>query len=1327
MKHITTQAFFAVLCAAALSGEEPAAGWKINNLTPQQFAADFQTPPPGYGDVAFYWWLGDPLTKERISWQLDQLAQMGRGMTGLQINYAHSHIGGHSYGLTYPSEPPLFSEEWWNLTNWFMQESKNRGIAISLSDYTLGIGQGWKWDEAVQKYPEIIGNVLHCKPVDASTPDDPNAVSNAVFNGKKYIITARQVNPSIDPMHPKSGAAVVEKFFQPFLDRNPNEGGKGLNFFFSDELNFQVGGNLWNVYFADEFKKRKGYDVRPELAALFADIGERTVKVRLDYYDVLVSLSEENYFKPVYDWHQKNGMTYGCDHGGRGTNVSEFGDYFRTQRWNQGPGSDQPGLSKSLIKPKVAASIAHLNERPRVWLEGFYGSGWGTSSEGITDATFANFLMGYNLLALHGLYYSTHGGWWEWAPPCNHWRQPYWKHFKTFMDAEQRLAYLTTQGVHVCDIAVWYPVAPKQAGIDAEQSKTLSFDAVNKLYRSGIDADFIDFQSIEKAEIKDGHLNVAGESYRVLVLPHPKAVRHKMLEKAVQFAEAGGIVVTLGALPEYSDRQGANDPEVKKLAEKLPVKYRYNNIDEALEPIRSAFTQDITDVKDKKETFFFVHRKAAEQDIYIFYQLPANAEFTVRTGTLSGGKAELWDVWTGKRELLQVVEQTENTTRLRLNNASADLPIIVFSPGKAEINADVNKLSAVKKVLPVEGLWESEILPTLDNSFGDYRIPAKKGEMIGPESRQFQYASTNINEDVQPGQWRQQTYSFGPKFRQLGPMPAGADVQQLEAELVKISDYPVNGIGGGYSVADKKYVWKDYDFSWRYGVEGDPGHQGYHGLKENMYDEFIRLGKYATSGHLQTVRQPEAAGTRYYLWTSVVPKTAGEGIILTGGMKPAAAWINGQAVSGNAKVALKAGANPILLRYDNAGTGYFVVVTQDSAFAEEAVDSSFSNTLQKDSAWIWRGKETAVPDSAFFRKTVDLTKEQLGKQAVIAMTADDNFKLFCNGKLVGGGKTWNQIQCFNVTGLLQEGKNVIAAEAVNGGGDCGLIGELRLQGADGQWAVLTATDAAWKCNDNVSGDWVQLDFDDSQWKAAAVIAPFGGSLWAVHPTMGPPVIKDFVWSGIQHETTGPLAMRWYDADKETLKPGVLPFDVFAGKRIIMHYRLQTAPGTKEIIVEGKRMSSAGLGTNGTGIIQVMMDGGEYGGSYFKEPVKFICGKGEIAAGDWSKNEGLRSYSGGIRYSKTLPFTSEDLGGSRKIVLDLGRVVASAEVKVNGQSAGVRVASPWTFDIKPLLKSGDNRIEVEVYNTVSNHYLTIPSRYVGRVESGLIGPVNIELR
>ncbi len=54
----------------------------------------FKSPPSGFGIVPFYWWLGDPLTKERLSWQLEQMK--GMGVSGYQINYAHSDKGGHS-------------------------------------------------------------------------------------------------------------------------------------------------------------------------------------------------------------------------------------------------------------------------------------------------------------------------------------------------------------------------------------------------------------------------------------------------------------------------------------------------------------------------------------------------------------------------------------------------------------------------------------------------------------------------------------------------------------------------------------------------------------------------------------------------------------------------------------------------------------------------------------------------------------------------------------------------------------------------------------------------------------------------------------------------------------------------------------------------------------------------------------------------------------------------------------------------------------------------------------------------------------------------------
>ena len=96
------------------------------------------------------------------------------------------------------------------------------------------------------------------------------------------------------------------------------------------------------------------------------------------------------------------------------------------------------------------------------------------------------------------------------------------------------------------------------------------------------------------------------------------------------------------------------------------------------------------------------------------------------------------------------------------------------------------------------------------------------------------------------------------------------------------------------------------------------------------------------------------------------------------------------------------------------------------------------------------------------------------------------------------------------------------------------------------------------------------------------------------------------------------------------------------------------------------------------------------------------------------------------YRKVLDLTAEQ-AASRKIVLDLGQVVASAEIHLNGQLVGSKVASPWKFDVTGLLKAGPNRIEVLVYNTLGNHYLSTLSKYVGRTNSGLIGPVKLEFQ
>lgn len=134
--------------------------------------------------------------------------------------------------------------------------------------------------------------------------------------------------------------------------------------------------------------------------------------------------------------------------------------------------------------------------------------------------------------------------------------------------------------------------------------------------------------------------------------------------------------------------------------------------------------------------------------------------------------------------------------------------------------------------------------------------------------------------------------------------------------------------------------------------------------------------------------------------------------------------------------------------------------------------------------------------------------------------------------------------------------------------------------------------------------------------------------------------------------------------------------------------------------------------------------GDYGGAAFDDYLRLDCGPGELAAGDWSRTGVLETYSGGAWYRRSFTLPAEPAYDA--VTLDLGSVATSAEVRINGRPAGIKVAPPWTLDITELVKPGENRIEILVCNTLANHYGTIPTHYRGPTTSGLLGPVVLHL-
>lgn len=62
--------------------------------------------------------------------------------------------------------------------------------------------------------------------------------------------------------------------------------------------------------------------------------------------------------------------------------------------------------------------------------------------------------------------------------------------------------------------------------------------------------------------------------------------------------------------------------------------------------------------------------------------------------------------------------------------------------------------------------------------------------------------------------------------------------------------------------------------------------------------------------------------------------------------------------------------------------------------------------------------------------------------------------------------------------------------------------------------------------------------------------------------------------------------------------------------------------------------------------------------------------------------------------------------------------------VNGKSAGVKIAPPYTFDLSHLARKGENALTIDVTNTLVYRMHDGFSAYHAIAASGLIGPVRL---
>jgi alpha-L-rhamnosidase len=151
--------------------------------------------------------------------------------------------------------------------------------------------------------------------------------------------------------------------------------------------------------------------------------------------------------------------------------------------------------------------------------------------------------------------------------------------------------------------------------------------------------------------------------------------------------------------------------------------------------------------------------------------------------------------------------------------------------------------------------------------------------------------------------------------------------------------------------------------------------------------------------------------------------------------------------------------------------------------------------------WIWYpggDAKTAVPvGTRYLRKEFVIPEDRTLVSAACAVTADNRYKMFLNGRRIRSGSNFKEAMAGDVKEQLHPGQNVIAIEAANDGDSpnpAGVLAVLRLQFATGDPVVILSDDT-WRSAESAPTDWMNVDFDADGWQGVQVAGTYGIGPW----------------------------------------------------------------------------------------------------------------------------------------------------------------------------------------------------------------------------------------
>jgi glycosyl hydrolase family 106( putative alpha-L-rhamnosidase) len=469
---------------------------------------------------------------------------------------------------------------------------------------------------------------------------------------------------------------------------------------FCDSL--EVYGADWTSDFPAEFEKRRGYDVRPLLPALWYEAGEKTALVRHDYHQTLSDLTIEYFFAPLAAWAEKRGMRARVQaHGALGDVMRGYGTAHIPEGENIFLGDR---YMVNLRHRRLASSAAHLYGKPLASAETYTWLRtplYMTTLEMMKAATDSTFLDGINHLVNHGYSYSPpeagEPGWAFYASTEANHTNTWWRHYPHLARYVARAQALLQEGVSVNPVGVYVPLADIYSrfgagglNVDSEVERRMGTELLSALRTAGYDFDLVHDHALETlARIEDGVLRAGTAACSVVIVPGAEWMPPASASRLADLAEGGGHVVFVerlpGAAPGLADHEartadlrghlrrlwGGREARVGDVvacgrgsvalvAHPAAVRERLAAVLGPDFRILAAGSGSASAVQAARETVGFLHRRSGVADLYFVANIsPEERDLRIRLA--AGHRAPLrWDPETGNEPPLAYAFVTED-------------------------------------------------------------------------------------------------------------------------------------------------------------------------------------------------------------------------------------------------------------------------------------------------------------------------------------------------------------------------------------------------------------------------------------------------------------------------------------------------------------------------------------------------------------------------------------------------------------------------------------------------------------------------------------------